>query len=179
MNQNLRTLRRWTACGLVAFGIGKVGAQMPVPLLDPPTPTAAAQQLEALLQCKTGMVLKTDEVESRLQAIGLTKGADGFFLPLQKGQKPSLFGGEVVAAMVTTGDGEAKAAVYLRRKTGKQMAKRLGVSQIDEQADTDEPSYFKQTSKKTTLLVGAASEVFVGNHSVKYQSAVACQRTVR
>jgi len=74
----------------------------------------------------------------------------------------------VVAAMVTTGDGEAKAAVYLRRKTGKQMAKRLGVSQIDEQADTDEPSYFKQTSKKTTLLVGAASEVFVGNHSVKY-----------
>ncbi len=36
MNQNLRTLRRWTACGLVAFGIGKVGAQMPVPLLDSP-----------------------------------------------------------------------------------------------------------------------------------------------
>lgn len=36
MNQNLRTLRGWTACGLVAFGIGKVGAQMPVPLLDSP-----------------------------------------------------------------------------------------------------------------------------------------------
>ena len=51
-----------------------------------------------------------------------------------------------------------------------------GPLQIDEQADTDEPSYYKQTSKKTTLLVGAASEVFVGNGSVKYQSAVACQR---
>lgn len=46
------------------------------------------------------------------------------------------------------------------------MAKRLGVSRIDEQADTDEPSYFKQTSKKTTLLVGVASEVFVGNDSI-------------
>ena len=34
----------------------------------------------------------------------------------------------------------------------------------------------KQTSKKTTLLVGAASEVFVGNDSIKYQSSVACQQ---
>ena len=176
MNQNLRALLRWTACGLVAFGIGKVGAQMPVPLLDAAAPTAAAQQLEAVLHCKTGTTLKTDEVESRLQSIGLLKGADGFFLPLRKGQKPTLFGDEVVAALVTTGGGETKAAVYLKRQTGKQMAKRLGVSQIDEQADTDEPSYYKQTSKKTILLVGAASEVFVGNGSVKYQSAVACQR---
>ena len=52
----------------------------------------------------------------------------------------------------------------------------LGVRQIDEQADTDEPSYFKQTSKKTTLLIGAASEVFVGNGSIKYQSTVTCQQ---
>lgn len=55
------------------------------------------------------------------------------------------------------------------------MAKKLGVTKIDEQADTDEPSYFKQTSKKTTLLVGSASEVFLGNTSIKYQSAVTCQ----
>ena len=73
MNQNLRALLRWTACGLVAFGIGKVGAQMPVPLLDAAAPTAAAQQLEALLQCKAGTLFKTDEVESRLQAVGLAK----------------------------------------------------------------------------------------------------------
>ena len=44
------------------------------------------------------------------------------------------------------------------------------------QAGTNEPSYFKQTSKKTTLLVSAASEVFVGNDHVRYQSAVACQQ---
>ena len=144
---------------------------MPVPLLD-----AAAQQLEALLQCKAGTVLKTDEVESRLRALGLVKGADGFFLTAQKRPRPTLFGDEVVAALITTGDGEKKATVYLKRQTGKQLAKRLGVSKIDEQADTDEPSYFKQTSKKTTLLVGAASEVFVGNNSIKYQSAVACQQ---
>lgn len=171
MNRNLRALRRWIACGLAAFGLGQAWAQMPVPLLD-----AAAQQLEALLQCKVGTVLKTDEVESRLQAIGLTKGADGFLLPQQKESPPSLFGDEVVAALVTTADGENKATVYLKRQTGKQLAKRLGVSKIDEQANTDEPSYFKQTSKKTTLLVGAASEVFVGNDSIKYQSVVACQQ---
>ena len=87
-----------------------------------------------------------------------------------------MFGDEVVAALVTTGDGEKKATVYLKRQTGKQLATRLGVSKIDEQADTDEPSYFKQTSKKTTVLVGTASEVFVGNDSIKYQSAVACQQ---
>lgn len=173
VNRNLRTLRRWIACGLVVSGAGQAFAQMPVPLLDT---AATVQRLEALLQCKAGTVLKTDGVESKLRAIGLIKGADGFLMPPRQGPRPSLFGDEVVAALVTTGDGEKKATVYLKRQTGKQMAKRLGVSKIDEQADTDEPSYFKQTSKKTTLLVGAASEVFVGNDSIKYQSAVTCQQ---
>lgn len=176
MNRNLRALRRWIACGLAVLGVGQAWAQMPVPLLDASAPAAAAQQLEALLQCKAGTVFKTDEVESRLRAIGLVKGVDGFFVPPQKSPRPSLFGDEVVAALVTVADGENKATVYLKRQTGKQMAKRLGVSRIDEQADTDEPSYFKQTSKKTTLLIGAASEVFVGNDSIKYRSAVTCQQ---
>ena len=73
MNQNLRALRHWLACGLAALGISQAWAQMPVPLLDAPAPTAAAQQLEALLQCKAGTLFKTDEVESRLQAGGLAK----------------------------------------------------------------------------------------------------------
>ena len=176
MIRNLRALRRWIACGLAVLGVDQAWAQMPVPLLDASAPAAAAQQLEALLQCKAGTVFKTDEVESRLRAIGLVKGVDGFLVPPQKSLRPSMFGDEVVAALVTTGDGEKKATVYLKRQTGKQLAKRLGVSKIDEQADTDEPSYFKQTSKKTTLRVGAASEVFVGNNSIKYQSAVACQQ---
>ena len=71
MNQNLRALHHWLACGLAAFGISQAWAQMPVPLLDDLAPTAAAQQLEALLQCKAGAALKTDEVESKLRAIGL------------------------------------------------------------------------------------------------------------
>ena len=176
MNRNLRTLRRCIACGLALSGVGLACAQMPVPLLDTAAVPATVQQLEALLQCKAGTVLKTDDVESKLRTIGLVKGAGGFLMPPQKDPRPSLFGDEVVAALVTAADGEKKAIVYLKRQTGKQMAKRLSVSQIDEQADTDEPSYFKQTSKKTTLLVGAASEVFVGNDSIKYQSAVACQQ---
>lgn len=151
MNRNFRTLRCWIACGLAVSGVGLARAQMPVPLLDAnastAAPSAAAQQLEALLQCKAGTVWKTDEVESRFRAIGLVKGADGVFLPPQKSPRPSLFGDEVVAALVTTGDGEKKATVYLKRQTGKQSAKRLGVSKIDEYANTDEPSYFKQTSK--------------------------------
>ena len=179
MIQNLRALRRWIAGGLAVLGIGLAWAQMPVPLLDAAIAPATVQQLEALLQCKAGTVLKTDEVESGLRAIGLVKGADGFFVPPRKSPRPSLFGDEVVAALVTAAEGEKKATVYLKRQTGKQMAKRLGVSKIDEQADTDEPSYFKQPSKKNTLLVGAASEVFVGNDSIKYRSAVTCQRAAR
>ena len=73
MNPILRALRHWLACGLAALGIGQAWAQMPVPLLDAPASTAAAQQLEALLQCKAGTLVKTDEVESRLQAVGLAK----------------------------------------------------------------------------------------------------------
>lgn len=182
MNRSLRALRRRLTCRLAALGLGAgIGmgqalAQMPVPLLDAATPADAGRQLEAMLQCKAGTVLKTDEVETRLRAISMAKGADGFMLPKPKDPQPSLFGGEVVAALVTTADGEKKAVVYLKGQSGAQMAKRLGVRQIDEQADTEEPSYFKQTSKITTLLVGAASEVFVGNGNIKYQSAVACQQ---
>lgn len=83
--------------------------------------------------------------------------------------------GKQLEALVSDADGEKKVVVYLKKQTGKQMAKKLGVTKIDEQADTDEPSYFKQTSKKTTLLVGSASEVFLANTSIKYQSAVTCQ----
>ena len=165
---------------LASFG---ASAQMPVPLLDGAETggKAAAQaqvgkQLEALLQCKAGPTFTAKAVEVEFQALGLVKGPDGFLLPLRKGPQPSLFGDQVLAALVSDADGEKKAVVYLKKQTGKQMAKKLGVTKIDEQADTDEPSYFKQTSKKTTLLVGAASEVFVGNDSIKYQSAVACQQ---
>ena len=141
---------------LASFG---ASAQMPVPLLDSAdtggkaaVQAQAGKQLEALLQCKAGTTFTAQAVEAQFQALGLVKSVDGFFLPLLKGVQPSLL-----------------------KQTGKQMAKKLGVTKIDEQADTDEPSYFKQTSKKTTLLVGSASEVFLSNTSIKYQSAVTCQ----
>ncbi len=166
---------------LVSFG---ASAQMPVPLLDDADPGSkatqaeAGKQLEALLRCKAGTTFTAKTVETQFQALGLVKSVDGFFLPLLKGPQPSLFGDQVLAALVSEADGGKGIAVYLKRQTGKQMAKKLGVTKIDEQANTDEPSYFKQTSKKSTLLVGAASEVFLGNTSIiKYQSAVICQLT--
>lgn len=167
------------ACAFVSFG---AFAQMPVPLLEgadtggkAAVQAQAGKQLEALLQCKAGTTFTAQAVESQFQALGLVRGSDGFLLPLRKGPQPSLFGDQVLAALVSDADGEKKAVVYLKKQTGKQMTKKLGVTKIDEQADTDEPSYFKQTSKKTTLLVGSAAEVFLGNTSIKYQSAVTCQ----
>ena len=164
---------------LASFG---ASAQMPVPLLDSAdtggkaaVQAQAGKQLEALLQCKAGSTFTAKAVEVEFQALGLVKGADGFLLPLRKGPQPSLFGDQVLAALVSDADGEKKAVVYLKKQTGKQLAKKLGVTKIDEQADTDEPSYFKQTSQKTTLLVGSASEVFLGNTSIKYQSSISCQ----
>ena len=118
MNRNLRTLRHWIACGLALPGIGLAWAQMPVPLLDTAAIPATVQQLEALLQCKAGTVLKTDEVESKLRTIGLVKGADGFLMPSQKSPLPPLFGDVVVAALVTAADGENRATVYLKRQAG-------------------------------------------------------------
>ena len=164
---------------LASFG---ASAQMPYVILDIPDTgrkTAiqeqAGKRLELLLRCKAGTTFTAQAVEAQFQALGLVKSVDGFFLPLLKGVQPSLFGDQVLAALVSDADGEKKVVVYLKKQTGKQMAKKLGVTKIDEQANTDDSSYFKQTSKKTTLLVGSASEVFLGNTSIKYQSAVTCQ----
>jgi len=159
---------------LASFG---ASAQMPVPLLDGGSTAQAdaRKQLETLLACKAVKSLDAKAVAFQFQALGLVKGEGGFYLPAPKGDMPSLFGDQVLAALVNDDQGEVKATVYLKKQTGKQIAKKLGVTQIDEQANTDEPSYFKQVGKKNTLLVGAASEIFLGNGSIKYQSAVACQ----
>lgn len=160
----------------LAFVSPLASAQMPVPLLDAaPQAEQARKQLETLLQCKGGTTVQAKAVEAQFQALGLAKGPDGVYLPVRAGAKVVVFGDEVVAALVSVADGEKKAAVYLRGQSGQQMAKKLGVTQVDEQANTEERSFFKATSKKTTLLVGAASELFVGNASVKYKSAVTCQ----
>lgn len=160
------------------FSALSASAQMPVPLLDAgPQAAQARSQLEAILLCKGGTKLSPKAIEGQFLAIGLAKGPDGVYLPARAGYKPSLFGDAVVAALVSEGAGEVKAAVYLASQSGKRMASKLSVLDVDEQANTDEASYFKKTGKKTTLLVGAASELSVGSATVKYQSAVACQVT--
>src|SRR6218665_362710 len=124
---------------LASFG---ASAQMPVPLLDGADTggKAAAQapvgnQLEALLQCKAGTTFTAQDVEADFQALGLVNGPDGFLLPMRKGQQPSLFGDQVLAALVSDADGEKKVVVYLKKQTGKQLAKKLGVTKINQQTE--------------------------------------------
>ena len=87
-------------------------AQMPVLLLDgadtggkAAVQAQAGKQLEALLQCKAGTTFTAQAVEAQFHGLGLVKSTDGFFLPLLKGVKPSLFGDEVLAALVSDADG--------------------------------------------------------------------------
>ncbi|CAB5686936.1 Uncharacterised protein [Delftia tsuruhatensis] len=137
----------------------------------------AVQQMEAILSCRPGAAFDARAVEARWEAFGMRKGRDGIFLPPANAPAVSLFGDEVVAALVTDADGEKKAVAYLKKQSGKQLARKLGVRQIDEQANTDEPSYFKATGKKTTLLVGSADELAVGagGKGLRFNASVACQ----
>ncbi len=155
---------------LSATGSGQGSSQ-----IDPHA--QAVQQMEAILLCKPGATFDARAVEARWEAFGMRKGHDGIFLPPANAPAVSLFGDEVVAALVTDADGEKKAVVYLKKQSGKQLAKKLGVKRIDEYANTDGPSYFKETGKKTTLMIGSADELQVGaaGKSVRYNASVACQ----
>ena len=72
-----------------------------------------------MLQCKAESALKTDAVEPKIKAKGLSQGADGFILTLKKGQRPSLFGDDLMAVLVTAADSEKKIAVYLKNRPRK------------------------------------------------------------
>lgn len=137
----------------------------------------AIRQLESIVVCKPGAKLDAQAIEARLEAFGMRKAEGGIFLPPENAPAIAVFGDELVAAAVSDADGEIKASVYLRTQSGKQMARKLGVHRINEYADTDEASYFKETSKKTTLLVGSAQDLYVGNSgkSIRFNSAVTCQ----
>ena len=118
--------------GVAAVAACAASAQMPVLLLDgadtggkAAVQAQAGKQLEALLQCKAGTTFTAQAVEAQFHGLGLVKSTDGFFLPLLKGVKPSLFGDEVLAALVSDADGEKKAVVYLKKQTGKQLAKKV------------------------------------------------------
>lgn len=151
-------------------------AQMPVPLMDAGGSESgkAREQLESIFQCPRGVSFSGKNVEQLFAAIGLVKGKDQVFLPGRSGPKVTLLGDEVLAAMVHDLPEEKKATVYFKSQTAKQLGNKMKVTKVDEQANTDDASYFRSAGK-STALVGAASELDVGNASVKYASAIACQ----
>lgn len=117
-------------------------------------------------------------LERRFEAMGMIKVQDGLFLPVGNKYRPTLFGDYLVAAQVGRSAGHRNATVatvYLQNQTGKLFAEMLEMSKIDEAAKTKEPSYIKRTGLKTTLRVGSASELSVGNATLKYQSSISCQ----
>lgn len=183
----MSSVKKITVAGSFLVACLGACAQMPAPLIDGQAgqdgsrqsdPYAqAVKQMEALLLCKPGTRIDAKAIAARFEAFGLRRNADGVFLPPANAPRVPLFGDEVVAALASDAEGEKKVSVYLGKQSGRQVAKKLGVSQIDEHADTDQPSYFKQTGKKTTLLVGAASELWSGNgqNPIRYQSMVTCQ----
>lgn len=131
--------------------------------------------LEKILKCQSGTIFTEKSITFLFQAAGLKKTTDGIFVPVTQSPPVSIFSDDVVAALFSNGDGEIKTSVYLKNQNAKKLAKKLGANNIDEYANTDEPSYFRQTSKKTTLLVGSADSLTVGNDSVHYNSMISCQ----
>lgn len=134
----------------------------------------AVKQLEALLTCKPGTKLTVKDVEAQFQTLGLARSKDSRIIFLPQG-KTVIFDDEVLAASVNAALNESSIVVFFKNKTGKQMAQKFGVTKIDESANTDEASYFKQTSKRTRLSISSADELSVGNSSViKFKSAIGC-----
>jgi hypothetical protein len=130
--------------------------------------------LETLAQCKPGTSITVKAVQAQLTALGLNKDKDGFYFAPDK-QKIAFMDGEILAASVFTADGETNLSVYLNKQTGQQLAKQLRVTSIDEYANTDAPSYVKQTSKKTMLLVSSAAELDTGSITLPFESAITCK----
>ena len=70
-------------------------------------------------------------------ALGALAPASNCVQPPAGAPRVPLFGGEMLAALVSDADGEKKLSVYLAKPSAKQIAKKLGVTRIDEYADTD------------------------------------------
>ena len=174
--------KRTLILGALLASLG-VSAQMPVPVLDTDTQAKAAAeataQLEALLLCKKGTTFSAANVESQFRALGLVKGGDGIYLPARRDLKIMLMNNEVLAASVGEPVSYTNMSVYLKGQTGKQLAGKLGVTQIADWTEPDEDYYFKKTSKKTMLLVGFPSSITVvlpkGEHQINYSASVRCQ----
>jgi len=124
--------------------------------------------LEALLSCKAGSDFTQAQAEKALQAAGLTHVPGGVFEA--KGGKVSLYGGTVDSANVSIAPGGSKSLhVYLKDVAADQVGRRLSVTTVNEDAETEAPSYIRKVDAKHTLHVGAADD-YEG-----YSASVTCQ----
>lgn len=123
--------------------------------------------LEALLACKAGSNFSAADAIDALQAAGLAKKPGGTFEPEDK--PVALFGGTVTSADVNVAEGEKSLFVYLNGVDSKRLAKAWSVTEVNEHANTEEPSYVKRIDKRHTL------HVIAGDDYEGYSAAVKCQ----
>jgi len=131
----------------------------------PPASSTAA--LEALLACKAGSDFTVAQVEQAFHDAGLTRDPGSVFEP--KDKPVALFGGTVASADVSVSNVHKSLHVYLNNVDHKRLAKAWSVTTVDDAAQTEEPSYIKQTDARHTLHVGAADD-YEG-----YSASVTCQ----
>ncbi|HDS0950078.1 TPA: hypothetical protein QDZ34_004426 [Stenotrophomonas maltophilia] len=128
----------------------------------------ATAALETLLACKAGSDFTQAQAEKALQAAGLTHVPGGVFEA--KGGNVALFGGTVDSANVDIAPGGSKSLhVYLKDVAADQVGRHLSVTTVNEDAETEAPSYIRKVDEKHTLHVGAADD-YEG-----YSAAVTCQ----
>ena len=174
IDMRITRLILWTAAALIA---APVFAQMPVPIHDDArVQQGAGPQLEKLLLCKPGTKIVPADVEAQFMSLGMAKQSDGYLYP-KGAARPVLFGDRVVRALVTTDAGERKATVFLVGRSAASHAKRLGVNKVNEHANTDDASFYRSTSKTTTVYVGAADDLQVANTEryERFDTAITCQ----
>ena len=149
------------------FSTAGACAQMPVPLLDKQTnakPTQVAtpvvstakqeeavKRLEKLLTCKRGTRFTTGEVASLFQEIGMRKTPSGVFLPV--GAPPVVFGSPIMAASTIDEDTQIRARVYYKNVPSRAIAKKFGITEIDEDSPGKEPNFGKRYGQNNLLII--------------------------
>lgn len=131
----------------------------------PPASSTAA--LEALLACKAGSDFTEAQVEQAFHAAGLTRDPGSVFEP--KDKPVALFGGTVASADVSISNPYKSLHVYLKGVDHQRLARSWGVTTVNEEAETEAPSYLKKVDARHTLHVGAADD-YEG-----YSASVTCQ----
>ena len=77
--------------------------------------------------------------------------------------------GTVTSADVNVAEGERSLFVYLNGVDAKRLAKAWSVTEVNEHANTEEPSYAKRIDKRHTL------HVIAGDDYEGYSAALKCQ----